>query len=265
LEARKQGAESQTCQPMLETEFQRLHEVFKSYDQAQNASIWKYGMPALINLQFPFLIARMINNMTQVVVEHIRVHDNFPNALKTRLNWSKNVQDECNAPWQVVLGSMNAAFCVFVSLGLLLEVNLKSNPSAFASPYVFSFSDDVTVPAGGRKAKDIAQTIFGKRVFKCEEFQSAGLSGSHSIRKFASTHVRQCGISKDDKDIRGRWKGRGRVSDVYNNVEIPYWDCKVAEKLCIGGPCFYLIDTSFCNSTILTTFILTKALPNIRR
>ncbi len=183
MEARKQGAESQTCQPMLETEFQRLHEVFKSYDQAQNASIWKYGMPALINLQFHFLIARMINNVTQVVVEHIRVHDNFPNALKTRLNWSKNVQDECNAPWQVFLGSMNAAFCVFVSLGFLLEVNLKSNPSAFASPYVFSFSDDVTVPAGGRKAKDIAQTILEKeylnvRSFNRQVYQEATQFGS---------------------------------------------------------------------------------------
>jgi hypothetical protein len=62
LEAKKQGAESQTCRPMLETEFRRLHEVFKSYDQAQNVSIWKYGMPPLINLQF-HLSARIIDDM----------------------------------------------------------------------------------------------------------------------------------------------------------------------------------------------------------
>jgi hypothetical protein len=96
--------------------------VFKSYYQAQNVSIWKYAIPALIDLQF-HLIAR-INNMTQVVLEHICVHHNFANTLKIRLvNWSKNVQDECKAPWQVVLGSMNAAFCVFVSFGLWFEVN----------------------------------------------------------------------------------------------------------------------------------------------
>jgi hypothetical protein len=53
----------------------------------------------------------------------------------------------------------------------------------------------------------------------------------NSIRKFAATHVRKCGISKDNKDIRGRWKGKGRVSDVYDDVELPYPDCKVAEKL----------------------------------
>ena len=263
LEARKQGAESQTRRPMLETEFRRLHEVFKSYGEEHNSSIWRYGMPALINFQF-HLIAR-IDDTTQVILDHIRIHDNFENALKTRLNWSKNVQDERDAPWQVVLGSMNAVFCVFISLGLWLELNLQSSPSAAASPYVFAFSEDVTIPSGGHKTKEIAQTIFGQKVFKREEFQSAGLLGSHSIRKFASTHVRRCGISKDDKDIRGRWKGKGRVSDVYDDVELPYPDCKVAEKLCIGGPCFYLIDSSICNSNILTTFILTKVVPNIRR
>ena len=106
LEARKQGAESQTRRPLLDSEFRRLHEVFKS---TENSSVvWRFGMPALINMQF-HLIAR-IDDATQMVLEHVRVHDNFENALKTRLNWSKNVQDERDAPWQVVLGSMNAVF-----------------------------------------------------------------------------------------------------------------------------------------------------------
>jgi hypothetical protein len=268
LEARKQGADSKTRRPMQETEFRRLHEIFKSSphaDQQQNNTstsiIWRYGMPALINFQF-HLIAR-IDDTTQVIMDHIRVHDNFENALKTRLNWSKNVQDERDAPWQVILGSMNPIFCNFISLGLWLEMNLRLNPSAVASPYLFSFSDETTIPAGGKKAKDIAQCIFGQNVFKRNEFQSTGLLGSHSIRKFASTHVRKCGVSKDDKDIRGRWKGRGRVSDVYDDVELPYPDCKVAEKLCIGGPCFYLIDNSVVESTAMKTFILTKVVANI--
>ena len=131
LEARKQGAESQTRRPMLQTEFHRLHEVFKSYGEEHNSSIWRYGMPALINFQF-HLIAR-IDDTTQVILDHIRIHDNFENALKTRLNWSKNVQDERDAPWQVVLGSMNAVFCVFISLGLWLELNLQSSPRFIAS------------------------------------------------------------------------------------------------------------------------------------
>jgi len=264
LETRKQDAESQTRRPMQEIEFRQLHEVFKSSSGTTNSSIiWKFGMPALINFQF-HMIAR-IDDTTQVIMEHIRVHDNFENALKTRLNWSKNVQDERDAPWQIVMGSMNPVFCVLISLGLWLELNLRLNPSAIASPYVFAFSDDVTVPSGGQKAKEMAQNIFGQKVFKRDEFQAAGLLGSHSIRKFAATHVRRCGISKDDKDTRGRWKGKTRVSDRYDDVELPYPDCKVAEKLCIGGPCYYLINSSICNPSVLTTFILTKVTPNVRR
>ncbi|KAI2497781.1 hypothetical protein MHU86_16723 [Fragilaria crotonensis] len=263
LEARKQGAASQTRRPMVENEFRRLHEVFKTFGGPHSSAIWKYGMPALMNFQF-HMIAR-IDDTTQVIMDHIRVHDNFENALKTRLNWSKNVQDECDAPWQIVLGSMNPVFCVYISLGLWLETNLRASASAMASPYVFAFSDDITIPGGGQKAKETAQNIFGQKVLKLQEFQTGGLLGSHSIRKFASTHVRRCGISKDDKDTRGRWKGKGRVSDRYDDVELPYPDCKVAEKLCMGGACYYVIDNSLCNSNTLKTFVLTKVVPNIRQ
>ena len=107
---------------------------------------------------------------------------------------------------------------------------MRANANAATSPYVFSFSDDVDVPNGGQKAKNIAQAIFGQKVFKMEAFSNVGgdnngttlLLGSHSIRKYAATHARKCGCSKDEKDIRGRWKSKGRVSDVYDDVELPY-------------------------------------------
>jgi hypothetical protein len=113
-----------------------------------------------------------------------------------------------------------------------------------ASPYVFTFSNDTMIPSGGLKANETAQTIFGQKVLRLEEFQSGGLLGNHLTRRFASTHVRRCGISKDDKDTRGGWKGNRKVSDQYDDVELPYPNCKVAEKLCIGGPCFYLINSA---------------------
>ncbi len=49
-------------------------------------------------------------------------------------------------------------------------------------------------------------------------------------------------MTKDKKDVRGQWKGACRVSNVYENIELPYPDAKVAEKLCGGGPCFYVSD-----------------------
>ena len=209
---------------MKASEFVILHDILKA---KVGNDIWRYGMTALCNFQF-HLIAR-IDDTTQLVLEHIRVHNTFPNALKTRLNWSKNVEDERDAPWQIVLGAMNPVYCVLCRLGLWLETNLTNNPFAMASPYVFAFSEDITVPKGGQKAKDIAQVIFGQKVFPGPQFvdNENGPLGSHSIRKYAATHARRCGVTMDEKDIRGRWKGKGRVSDVYDDVELPYPDAKV--------------------------------------
>ena len=66
------------------------------------------------------------------------------------------------------------------------------------------------------------------------------LLGSHSIYKYAVLHARKCGCNKDEKDIRGKWKGKGGVSDVYDDVELSFPDAKVSEKLSIGGACYYL-------------------------
>ena len=84
---------------MQEAEFRRLHEIFKTVGGASlsgRSLVWKYGIPALMDFQF-HLIER-IDDTTQVILDHIRTHDKFENALKTRLNWSKNAQDERDAP-----------------------------------------------------------------------------------------------------------------------------------------------------------------------
>jgi Transcriptional activator of glycolytic enzymes len=275
-EVRKQGVAPQCRRAMTEGEFRAMQNILRNHDSG--SLLWKCGLYALTIFQF-HLIAR-IDDTTQVLIENIRVHDSFCNALKTRLNWSKNVSEERDAPWQIVLGSMDTAFCVLTSLALWMELNLRSNPNAILSPYVFSFSDDNSIPNGGQKSKETAQLMFGK-IFKMEAFTGpdgvADHLGSHSIRKFAATHTRRCGCSKDDKDIRGRWKSKARVSDVYEDTELPYPDAKVAEKLCIGGPCFYLFPEELtnnnaesedeCTSTVvmLKTFILSNVVPNIRQ
>ena len=278
-EARKQGADSQTRRPMLGLEFVVMHNLLNQNvlsagrrSEGAHDVFWKrYGISAMVNFQF-HLIAR-VDDSTQLVLEHIRVHDSFPNALKTRLNWSKNVDDERDAPWQIVLGSLNPVYCVLCSLALWLELNLKLNPTSMNSPYVFCISDDIRVPDGGLKSKAMIQAAF-TILFRREEFKGDGegrggggelsMLGSHSIRKYAATFARRCGVTKDEKDIRGRWKGAGRVSDVYDDVELPYPDAKVAEKLCGGGPCFYVSDPGL-DATMMNTFVLSRVVPNIRK
>ena len=93
----------------------------------------------------------------------------------------------------------------------------------------------------------------------------------------------RAGNSKDERNLRGRWKLRRHVADdVYEDTELPYPDAKVAELLCIGGARYYLFpkelnttNTAGDNvaaaggvvSTIamMKTFILRKVVPNIRK
>ena len=65
-----------------------------------------------------------------------------------------------------------------------------------------------------------------------------------------------------------------RVSDVYNDIELPYLGEKVANKLCIGGPCYYLLhgdkdannrDNNASSTTTMMTqmFTLRSVVPNM--
>ena len=115
-------------------------------------------------------------------------------------------------------------------------------------------------------------------LFRREEFSGDGdgkgaggvgggemsMLGSHSIQKDAAIFARRCDVTRDEKDIRGRWKEAGRVSDVYNDVELPYPDAKVVKKLCGGGPCFYMSDPGL-DATMMNTFVLSCVVPNIRK
>ena len=108
------------------------------------------------------MIAR-IDDTTQALVVYIRVHDSICNALKTRLNWSKNVIEERDALWQIILGLMDTAFCVYASLSLWMELNLRSSPNALLSPYLFNLlSDDNSIPTGAKKSKKTAHNMFNK-------------------------------------------------------------------------------------------------------
>jgi hypothetical protein len=147
-EARGQGAESQARRSMKDDEHRRVIKICK---EEGTTTVVKYGIPAIINYQF-HMIAR-IDDSTQAQMENLQAHESFSFLLKTKLNWSKNVLEERDAPWQVVIGSMDATYCVHVTTGLWLEVFLENNPLGALTPYLFAFSEDTTIPKGGDKAK----------------------------------------------------------------------------------------------------------------
>jgi hypothetical protein len=201
------------------------------------------------------------------------VNDSFPNALKT----IKNVRKEYNSPWHIVLGSMDMVlFCVLANLSLWMELNLKANPNALLSPYLFNFCND-SCRWRGAKVKETAHNMMNKIVGMAEDFNAGSTTnggidslGSHSIRKFVATHAANQDVANTHhQDTCGQWKSMARVSDVDVDTELPFPNVKVAQKLlCIGGTCYYLfseqltnkndVDTGLSTITMLKTFILSK-------
>ena len=75
-------------------------------------------------------------------------------------------------------------------------------------PYVFGFTDDNRIPEEGKKAKAKIQSLLAK-MFKLDEFKKDDgetkvlLLGSHSIRMYGATYAQRCGVTNNEKDIRG--------------------------------------------------------------
>jgi Transcriptional activator of glycolytic enzymes len=234
-EVRRQGVPSQARRPLTLAEFRSVVQALKT-GRGGDGPLAKYGVPAQMAFQF-HLIAR-IDCICHFQRCNLKSHDRFPlQALKVKLNWSKNVLEERDAPWQTVLGSIDSSFCVLLNLAVWLELTSRR-----LSPYLFNFSEDTTIPSGGDKGKQRAMDVLRVVLRDLELDLQEGEVGTHSIRKCASTHVRGNGVSKDDKDTRGRWKATSRVSDRYDSVQLPFVDTKVAASLCIGGACTYTLS-----------------------
>jgi hypothetical protein len=92
----QQGIPSQVRLPFTLTEFRSVVHALKGGGSGSQGTIAKWGVPVQMAFQF-HLIAR-IDCVSQFLCSNLKVHDCFPQALKAKLNWSKNVLEERDAP-----------------------------------------------------------------------------------------------------------------------------------------------------------------------
>lgn len=250
FETRGQGAPSKARRPLREAEFRELLARCREF----NDDIYsKYMVPALLCFQF-HMIGR-VDDCCQWQRQNFSINPVHPHkSAQGRLAWSKNVNEEQNAPWQHLFGSMDWVFCVLLSVGIWLEVFLGNVFGAAQRVHVFGFSDDPEPETAGNKTKDKVYRVLSKilGLMGVEAvLTDDGPVGSHSVRKLSSTYVRSNGVTKDDKEYRGRWK-RKRVSDDYDDIQLDSVDANVAKVLCIGGVCHYKVVDPACTDAFIT-------------
>jgi hypothetical protein len=248
-ETRHEGKESQARRPFEKEEFVQ---VVRLCSQFQNPNI-QYGIPALFKFAF-HMIARL-DDSCEFKTENFQANLRYPETLLGKLRWSKNVRDERDCPFQILIGSMDPFFCVLLGLGLHLETSFSQVSDQ--SDLLFHFG--LATP---QRANNFVSRTLRENVLVHEDFMKKleGLLGTHSVRKYATTRARRNCCSKDDTDCRGRWKKYKRQQDKYADVDLPYPDGKVAVALCAGGACKYVLKSG---GRVTDEWIRTQIVPNI--
>jgi len=144
---------------------------------------------------------------------------------------------------------------LFLELHYPTETNENGELNCFAA---------INKTATGTKQR-VSKFLMSK-VFMDEELTGVAkdekdeLVGAHSIRKFASTYARRSGCTRDDINVRGRWKRFKQMVDVYIDPDIPYPDTTTAGALSIGGPIKYIIKKE---SNVDDCWIAENVVPHI--
>ena len=226
-EVRKEGVPSQARRALQIAEYLQLVRLLHEEDDHTRSKV----ISCMIKVQF-HMIGRL-DDVCQFKTSELKSHSNFPFLLTGRLCWSKNVQDERDAPDQILFPSKEWEYCVYIGLAVHLETFLATGDGE-NNDLLFGICGPGQ--RGVSRLKDRASNIL-KNIFESEQFDRVldGNLGSHSLWKLPATYARRNGASRDDIDTRGRWKKNTRQVDTYIDTLLPYPDARVASILSIGG------------------------------
>jgi hypothetical protein len=184
------------------------------------------------------MIAR-VDDTAKMRREELQTLHSFPEyGVTAKLCWAKNCREERNAPTQIIFGSADWRYDVLSLLGVWLETLYES--SELDNEFIFD-------AIGAQCPITIKESVayYLRALLKSDDIEGIakaiiGNIGTHSLRKYGTNLARGSGCSKDEVDLRSRWKSDKRQQDLYADTTIPYVDGKVAASLCPGGPVAYL-------------------------
>jgi hypothetical protein len=144
---------------MTHPKFKWMQDILMAVPDDANHS---YGSLSLFKFQYN-LIAR-IDDSFQFLRENLTTNPDFDFTLHSKLNWSKNLNEEHDAANQILIGVMDMLYCVLLGLAVFLEIFIESGAGKL-TPFVFDLSEDGSVPEGGIKAKETKQNILATEIY----------------------------------------------------------------------------------------------------
>ena len=248
-EVRKQGKPTQARKAFEEKEFEQLIQMMEQYGDVEK----RLFVSAVFRFQYA-MIAR-IDDTAKFRLDDLKPnHQHSEFSILAKLCWSKNVNEERDAPDQILLGAMNPKFCVLLGFSTWFEFWIghgHGNDTEFS----FGIHGCTNPTLIKTKATNVLKGILDDDEFVCI---LEGKRGTHSIRKLATTRARKSGCTKDETDHRARWRHR-RQQDAYADTVLQWPDARVAAALCNGGAIHYKTKP---DSGITEDWILANVVPS---
>lgn len=267
METRDQGKKSNADRAF---EYQEVAEVMKIFSTPEGSSIDNAMYACMFAYQIHF-IAR-IDDVSKSKKQWLSFHPDHPYCLMGRLPWSKNVMEQQDSPWQIIVGENEWRIDVLLRFALYLEMACASKFNAESDFTFCAHHGDTPKRTKSRASAALKRRAIDKPQFReifattsrfrlSGEKHKAAKLGSHSFRKYGKTRARRSGVcSKDEVDLRGRWKQDNRkASSTYEDTFMPFPDAKVAFQLCHGGPIGYELVP---NSGLSDDWIVKHVTPN---
>lgn len=263
LETQGRGKKSSADYPWEVPEYSYVVDKQTKFEDGSKRLLY----PAMTTYQCS-MIAR-IDDTAKLRTTNLRIHPECIDAYMSRMEWSKNVKEERDAPWQIGIAERDCKKDNVFHLANHLEKKYETRAGRQAE-FIFCDSNENPKKVKGRYSRDLRENIVKTDDFKRISQSAVGAAlqntprrkGSHSTRKYARTKARRKGrCSKDNANHRGRWKGdASRAPARYEDTLLPYPDALVAAELCHGGPIAYRIKSS---SWVSNDWIVTNVSPNI--
>ncbi|KAH9141397.1 hypothetical protein AeRB84_014418, partial [Aphanomyces euteiches] len=248
-EVRQQGVKSQARRPIEFAEF--LNALTITRASSDMGLLERFRLSSILTMQW-HLIGR-VDDMMKLQFCNFSFNPAHLFTLICQMRWSKNILEERESPRQILLGSMDERLCVLLNLAVYVELIDSDDPERVDHGFLFGNGND-----GDRLVRDMLHRVLENAGFK--KLVDGNL-GTHSIRKGPATYASRNGMSRENIELRGRWRGHKKQVDTYIDIDRPLPDANAASCLCgpSGAVLYSIENTKWCTDSFLCEFIAPNA------
>ncbi|KAH9150675.1 hypothetical protein AeRB84_006523 [Aphanomyces euteiches] len=211
----------------------------------------RFRLSSILTMQW-HLIGR-VDDMMKLQFCNFSFNPAHPFTLICQMRWSKNISEERESPRQILLGSMDERLCVLLNLAVYVELIDSDDPERVEHGFLCGNGYD-----GDRLVRDMLHRVLENAGFK--KLVDGNL-GTHNIRKGPATYASRNGMSRENIELRGRWRGHKKQVDTYIHIDRPLPDANAASCLCgpSGAVLYSIENTKWCTDSFLCEFIAPNA------